>query len=70
VSPSSNVGPLGNGRRRFEMRGGAAHAVLENQPLPERHRERVEHISSGGEHLLRLIDDVLDPSRIGVPTQR
>jgi len=33
-------------------------------PLSDRHRERVEHIVSGGEHLLHLIDDVLDLSRI------
>ena len=30
-------------------------------PLSERHRERVKHILKGGEHLLRLIDDILDP---------
>jgi PAS domain S-box-containing protein len=33
-------------------------------PLSPRHRERVGHILSGGEHLLRLIDDVLDLARI------
>jgi PAS domain S-box-containing protein len=33
-------------------------------PLSERHRERVDHVVKGGEHLLRLIDDVLDLSRI------
>ncbi len=33
-------------------------------PLPDRHRERIEHVLKGGEHLLRLIDDVLDLSRI------
>jgi PAS domain S-box-containing protein len=33
-------------------------------PLSERHRERVDHILKGGEHLLRLIDDILDLSRI------
>jgi PAS domain S-box-containing protein len=33
-------------------------------PLPERHRERVDHVLKGGEHLLRLIDEVLDLSRI------
>lgn len=34
------------------------------QPLSERHRERVAQILRGGQHLLRLIDDVLDLSRI------
>jgi PAS domain S-box-containing protein len=34
------------------------------QPLSERQRDRVEHVVRGGEHLLRLIDDVLDLSRI------
>jgi PAS domain S-box-containing protein len=33
-------------------------------PLPERHKERVDQILKGGEHLLRLIDDILDLSRI------
>ncbi|CAN5125878.1 hypothetical protein BH09MYX1_BH09MYX1_56180 [soil metagenome] len=33
-------------------------------PLAERHKERVDHILRGGEHLLRLIDDILDLSRI------
>ena len=33
-------------------------------PLSERHRERIEHILKGGEHLLHLIDDVLDLARI------
>ena len=33
-------------------------------PLPDRHRERIEHVLKAGEHLLRLIDDVLDLSRI------
>ncbi|MBV8762912.1 MAG: PAS domain S-box protein [Deltaproteobacteria bacterium] len=34
------------------------------QPLTERQLERLEHVTRGGEHLLRLIDDVLDLSRI------
>ena len=34
------------------------------EPLSERHRQRVDQILSGGEHLLRLIDDILDLSRI------
>lgn len=34
------------------------------EPLSQRHRERVEHVLKGGEHLLRLIDEVLDLSRI------
>jgi PAS domain S-box-containing protein len=33
-------------------------------PLTERQLERVEHVLRGGEHLLRLIDDVLDLARI------
>jgi PAS domain S-box-containing protein len=34
------------------------------EPLSERHKERVGQILKGGEHLLRLIDDILDLSRI------
>jgi len=34
------------------------------EPLTARHRERVAQILKGGEHLLRLIDDILDLSRI------
>ena len=34
------------------------------QPLSERQLERINHVLRGGEHLLRLIDDVLDLSRI------
>jgi PAS domain S-box-containing protein len=34
------------------------------QPLSERQLERLSHVLRGGEHLLRLIDDVLDLSRI------
>jgi PAS domain S-box-containing protein len=33
-------------------------------PLSERQKERVDHVLKGGEHLLRLIDEVLDLSRI------
>jgi PAS domain S-box-containing protein len=33
-------------------------------PLSPRQHERVEHVLRGGEHLLRLIDDVLDLARI------
>lgn len=33
-------------------------------PLTERQRAKVDHILKGGEHLLRLIDDVLDLARI------
>jgi PAS domain S-box-containing protein len=33
-------------------------------PLSDRHRERIDHVMKGGEHLLQLIDDVLDLSRI------
>jgi PAS domain S-box-containing protein len=34
------------------------------EPLSGRHRDRIDHILKGGEHLLRLIDEVLDLSRI------
>ena len=34
------------------------------EPLSERHKDRVGQILSGGQHLLRLIDDILDLSRI------
>ncbi|MEO6773635.1 MAG: PAS domain S-box protein [Kofleriaceae bacterium] len=34
------------------------------QPLTARQQERLQHVLHGGEHLLHLIDDVLDLSRI------
>ncbi|MGA7119020.1 MAG: response regulator [Polyangiaceae bacterium] len=34
------------------------------EPPSDRHKERLNQILSGGEHLLRLIDDILDLSRI------
>ncbi|HZJ62520.1 MAG TPA: PAS domain S-box protein [Kofleriaceae bacterium] len=34
------------------------------QPLSERQLDRLRHVLRGGEHLLRLIDDILDLSRI------
>ncbi len=34
------------------------------QPLDERQRKMVDHVIKAGEHLLRLIDDVLDLARI------
>ena len=34
------------------------------RPLDDRQQERLQHVLRGGEHLLRLIDDVLDLSRI------
>ncbi len=34
------------------------------QPLADRQRTMLDHVIKGGEHLLRLIDDVLDLSRI------
>ncbi len=45
---------------------GFAQLLLRDRKLPlaDRHRERVDHILSSGEHLLRLIDDVLDLSKI------
>ncbi|HEX2573193.1 MAG TPA: PAS domain S-box protein [Polyangia bacterium] len=33
-------------------------------PLSDRHRERIEHVLKEGEHLLRLIDEILDLSRV------
>jgi PAS domain S-box-containing protein len=33
-------------------------------PLSDRHKERIDQILKGGGHLLRLIDDILDLSRI------
>jgi len=34
------------------------------EPLSERHKDRLQQVLKGGEHLLRLIDDILDLSRI------
>ncbi|HET8937554.1 MAG TPA: PAS domain S-box protein [Polyangiales bacterium] len=34
------------------------------EPLSERHQDRIAKVLHGGEHLLRLIDDVLDLARI------
>jgi signal transduction histidine kinase len=34
------------------------------EPLSERHQQRVQQILDGGKHLLRLIEDILDLSRI------
>jgi PAS domain S-box-containing protein len=34
------------------------------EPLSERHKDRLHEILKGGEHLLRLIDDILDLSHI------
>jgi len=34
------------------------------EPLSERHKDRLRQVLKGGEHLLRLIDDILDLARI------
>jgi signal transduction histidine kinase/CheY-like chemotaxis protein len=36
----------------------------QKDPLSERHRGRIDYVVKGGEHLLRLIDEVLDLSHI------
>ena len=51
-------------QRHPGLPGAAASQRDKREPLSERQRDRVAQILAGGEHLLRLIDDILDLSRI------
>ncbi|MFO0615392.1 MAG: PAS domain S-box protein [Polyangiaceae bacterium] len=43
---------------------GFAQLVARDKELSAKNRERIGHIHAGGQHLLRLIDDILDLARI------
>jgi len=43
---------------------GFSQLILNDADLPERHREQIETINRSGEHLLALIDEVLEISKI------